>query len=65
MVATIQKRIAWRPGYEGDEIALGIGVAFALHAIPITILILHFLYPNLSLEEEKPLVAQPEAARHR
>jgi hypothetical protein len=53
------KRIAWKPGYEGDEIALAIGLAFALHAIPITILVLNFLYPNLSQEEEKPLVAQP------
>ena len=58
-MTTTKKRIAWMPSYEGDEIALGIGLAIALHAIPIAAIILKAMYPNLNVEEEEPLVAKP------
>src|SRR4051794_29786425 len=51
-------RIAWRPGYEGDEVALGIALAFALHAIPIAAMLLRVYFPG-PLVEEEPLVARP------
>ena len=51
-------RLAWRTGYEGDEIALGFALAFALHAIPIAIIVLRAYYPSADVDEQ-PLVAQP------
>ena len=41
-------RVAWRawvPAYEGDEVALGLALAFALHAIPIAAIILRVYFP--------------------
>jgi hypothetical protein len=52
------KRIAWRPGYEGDEIALGVALAIALHAIPILAIVLKALYPSTD-EPPEPEVAHP------
>ncbi|WP_394838288.1 TonB C-terminal domain-containing protein [Pendulispora rubella] len=54
-------RLAWRTAYESDEVALGIALAIALHAIPIAALILKAMYPSLG-EEEKPLVEKPVVA---
>jgi len=51
-------RLAWKPGYEGDEVALGFALAFALHAIPIAIILLRVYFPAPNVEEQ-PLVAQP------
>jgi hypothetical protein len=50
--------IAWKPGYEGDEVAVGVALAFALHAIPIAIILLRVYFPMPHVEEQ-PLVAQP------
>src|SRR5580704_8041312 len=51
-------RLAWKPGYEGDEVALGAALAFALHAIPIAAILLRVYFPGPQVEEV-PLVAQP------
>jgi hypothetical protein len=51
-------RLAWSPGYEGDEVALGIALAFALHAIPVVAILLRVYYPAPQVEEQ-PLVSQP------
>jgi hypothetical protein len=49
---------AWLPEYEGDEVALGVALAFALHAIPIAALILRLYFPA-PVEDEQPFVSQP------
>ncbi|WP_394821089.1 hypothetical protein [Pendulispora albinea] len=54
-------RLAWRTAYESDEVALGIALAIALHALPIAALILKAMYPSMG-EEEKPLVERPVIA---
>ncbi len=54
-------RLAWKTAYESDEVALGIALAIALHALPIAALILKALYPSLA-EEEQPLVEKPVVA---
>jgi hypothetical protein len=51
-------RIAWKTGYEGDEIALGFALAFALHAIPVAIILLRVYFPTPTVDEQ-PLVSQP------
>ena len=53
--------LAWRPKYEGDEIALGVSLAIALHAIPIVIIVLTVLHPR-PREEEQPFVPKPVVA---
>src|SRR4051812_37756157 len=55
--------LAWKPGYESDEIAMGVGVALALHALPIAAIMLHVLLPKpVSTEEEMPFVPKPVVA---
>jgi hypothetical protein len=54
--------LAWRPKYEGDEIALGVSLAIALHGIPIALIVLKAMYPNVNREEEKPFVPRPVVA---
>jgi hypothetical protein len=49
---------AWAPEYEGDEVALGVALAFALHAIPIAAIILRVYFPA-PVVDEQPLVSQP------
>jgi TonB C terminal len=51
-------RLAWSPGYEGDEVALGIALAFALHAIPVVAILLRVYFPSPQVDEQ-PLVSQP------
>jgi hypothetical protein len=48
-------RLAWSAGYEGDEVALGIALAFALHAIPVVAIVLRLYFPAPP-EDEKPFV---------
>jgi hypothetical protein len=57
MVAQLASR-TWRPAYEGDEVALGIALAFALHAIPIAAIILRVYFPGAHVDEQ-PFVSQP------
>ena len=56
--------IAWRPKYEGDEVALGVSLAVALHALPLALVILHSMgiFKSAPQEEEKPFVAKPVVA---
>jgi hypothetical protein len=54
-------RLAWSPGYEGDEVALGVALAFALHAIPVVALVLRVYFPAPQVDEQ-PFVAQPVIA---
>ena len=44
--------------YEGDEVAIGVALAFALHAIPVAAILLRIYFPA-PLIDEQPLVAQP------
>ena len=56
--------LSWRAKYEGDEVALGASLAFALHAIPLGIIILKFAgcIATGPREEEKPFVPKPVVA---
>jgi hypothetical protein len=54
-------RLAWKTGYEGDEVALGVALAIALHAIPIAIIYLKAAFPSPPQIEEA-LVAKPMVA---
>ena len=51
-------RLAWSPSYEGDEVALGLALAFALHAIPVVALVLSVYFPARQVDEQ-PFVSQP------
>jgi hypothetical protein len=37
----------WKTGYESDEIAMGIALAIALHAIPIALIFIKAAYPHV------------------
>lgn len=52
---------AWRPRYEGDEVALGIALAVALHALPLAALAVSAAFPAPPKAEEPP-VARPMVA---
>lgn len=52
---------AWRPRYLADEVVLGLAVGFAVHALPIGILLYKARHPSADVEEE-PLVARPVVA---
>ena len=55
--------LAWKPGYESDELAMGVAVALALHALPIAAIVLHVMLPApQSTEPEQPFVARPVVA---
>jgi hypothetical protein len=49
---------AWAAEYEGDEVALGVALAFALHAIPLAAIILRVYFPA-PVVDEQPFVSQP------
>jgi hypothetical protein len=57
-MGTTTARLAWKPGYEGDEVAVGVALAFALHAIPIALILLRVYFPAPPVDEQ-PLVAKP------
>jgi len=50
------------PHYTGDEIAIGIAVALALHAIPVMLVYLKVVHPLASNLEDEPTVAKPVIA---
>ncbi|MEO8801257.1 MAG: TonB C-terminal domain-containing protein [Polyangiaceae bacterium] len=54
-------RIGFRTGYEGDEVAVGIALAIALHALPIAVLAIKAAYPSNDAPEQS-LVAKPVIA---
>jgi hypothetical protein len=57
----VSTKFGFRTGYEGDEVALGVALAIALHAIPILLIVLKAIYPSTDVEDEvvvgKPIVA--------
>lgn len=50
------------PHYSGDEIAIGIAVTIALHAIPLMLVYLKVVRPLSSTLDENPVVAKPVIA---
>jgi len=56
-VAPIAKEL--RPRYHGDEVAVGVSLAFALHAIPALLVVVGVLHPLSSLMDDTSSVAQP------
>lgn len=54
-------RIGFKTGYEGDEVAVGIALAIALHAIPIAAIVIKAANPSAD-EPEEALVAKPVVA---
>lgn len=55
-------RFGWIPGYEGDEIAVGVAITLAIHAIPIAVLLLKAAFPNVDPKTEEPIVTRPVIA---
>jgi hypothetical protein len=56
-------RRGWvNPHYAGDEIALGVAVALALHAIPLLLIFLKIVHPLSSGIDESDVVAKPVIA---
>ncbi len=54
-------RTAWLPTYQGDEIAVGIALAIALHAIPMAALVYKAAHPSPP-EIEESIIAKPVIA---
>jgi hypothetical protein len=55
------KRFNWKTGYESDEVALGIALAIALHAIPLALIFIKAAFPHALDSSEEP-VAKPVIA---
>jgi hypothetical protein len=56
-------RFGYKPGYEGDEVAVGIAITIAIHAVPIALLVLHAAFPNLGPKSsDDPVIARPFVA---
>ena len=51
---TARPRIAWKTGYEGDEIAIGIALAIALHLLPVALIVLKAKFPTVLATHEEP-----------
>ena len=61
MAAT--KGRAWvNPHYSGDEIAVGIVTALALHAIPVLLVYLKVVHPLAGHTDEAEIIARPVVA---
>jgi hypothetical protein len=61
-VAAAKTSRAWvKPHYTGDEIAVGVGLAVALHAIPALLVLLNIVHPLTdsadAIEVAKPVIA--------
>ena len=54
-------RRAWLPAYQGDEIAVGVALAIALHVIPMAALVYKAGHPSAQTLEE-PAIARPVIA---
>ena len=54
-------RLGFKTGYEGDEVAVGVALAIALHAIPIAAIAIKAAYPSTDAPETE-LVAKPVIA---
>jgi hypothetical protein len=55
------RRFNWKTGYESDEVAMGIALAVALHAIPIALIFIKSAFPTALDSTEEP-VAKPVIA---
>jgi hypothetical protein len=55
------KRFGWKTAYETDEVALGIALAVALHAIPLALIFVKSAYPHALDSTEEP-VSRPVIA---
>jgi hypothetical protein len=55
------KRFNWKTGYESDEVAMGIALAVALHAIPLALIFIRAAFPHALESTEEP-VAKPVIA---
>lgn len=51
--------VPYTPRYTTGEMAVGIALAFVLHAGPVGVLLYKKAYPSAPTEEEKPLVSRP------
>jgi TonB C terminal len=47
-------RLAWKTGYESDEIAIGVALAIALHLIPIGLIFIKAKFPTILPTEVEP-----------
>ncbi len=47
-------RLAWRTGYEPDEVAIGIALALALHLIPVGLIFIKAKFPTILPTEVEP-----------
>lgn len=56
------RHAAYRPGYAGDEIVLGVALTVAVHAIPAALLVLRAVLPASVDEPEEELVGRPVIA---
>ncbi len=52
----------FNPSHSGDEVALGVAIAIALHAVPLIVLGLRATHPMPTLEENKEQVSKPVIA---
>jgi hypothetical protein len=55
------KRFGWKTAYEGDEVALGIALTIALHAIPLALIFIKSAFPHVLESAEEP-VSKPVIA---
>ncbi|MFO0678735.1 MAG: TonB C-terminal domain-containing protein [Polyangiaceae bacterium] len=56
------KKLAWRVGYEGDEVAFGVALALALHVIPLGAIAIKVAYPSKPDPLDEPVVTKPFVA---
>lgn len=60
MPASVHKSL-W-PKYSGDEVAVGVSLAFALHAVPALLIVIGMIHPLSSGIDDSPVVARPVIA---
>jgi hypothetical protein len=60
MPASVHKSL-W-PKYSGDELAVGVSLAFALHAIPALLIVIGTIHPLSSGMGDEPEIARPVIA---
>src|ERR1700728_3666867 len=49
-----RQRLAWKTGYEPDEVAMGIALAIALHLLPLGLIIIKAKFPTVMPTEVEP-----------
>ncbi len=56
------KKLAWRIGYESDEVAFGVALALALHVIPMGAIAIKVAYPSKPDPGDEPITSKPFVA---